>query len=102
MLLQSRTTGLPAAQRRPGARNATNLHVRQGDSLDLVVHRVGDQQVVSHMLRHIGGQRQDALRLIEHVRSSPAPTLGLEIRLDLHDLVVSRVGDDERAVRQES
>jgi hypothetical protein len=41
------------------------------------------------------------LRFVEHVRTSPPPALGLEVHLELHELVVRCVGNDERAVWKE-
>lgn len=65
-----------------------------------MVDGVGDEQVTPHLGGDGLGQEQQPLRLVEDLGRAPTGALGLEVALEVDDLVVGRVRDDNAAVGQ--
>lgn len=92
-------SGAPA-KRGAGAGDDTNSPVAEADRRYLVVDGVGDEQVISDVSGNLRRQGQQPLRLVEDLSRAPPRALGLEVTLEVDDMVVRRVGDDDAAVGQ--
>ncbi len=97
-LLEGRSTARALAQLGARACDDMDRAVGESDSLDLVVDRVRDEEVHLEPTGHGRGREQHTLRLVELPLAAPASTLGEQVLLEVHDLVVGRVADDERPV----